>query len=91
LNTDLVIIGLIYYGESMFHLIKNTAQFYRDGFRSMVLGRTLWTIILIKLVVLYLLSQLFFQDYLQKHFSSDEQRADHVISNLTTALPPSTN
>ena len=75
----------------MLHLIKNTALFYRDGFRSMVLGRTLWMIILIKLVALYLLSQLFFQNYLQKHFSTDEQRADHVISNLTTAQASSTN
>jgi hypothetical protein len=66
---------------------KNLILFYRDGFRSMVLGRTLWTIILIKLAVLYLLSQLFFQDYLQTHFSTDTERSDHVISNLTGRAP----
>lgn len=27
--------------------------FYRDGFREMTLGRTLWTIILIKLFIMF--------------------------------------
>lgn len=71
-------------------LLKNTYRFYRDGFRAMVLGRTLWTIILIKLVTLYALSQIFFQDYLQANFSTDAERSEHVIKNLTRP-PSSTN
>ena len=34
--------------------------FYRDGFREMTLGRTLWTIILIKLFIMFLYSKIFF-------------------------------
>jgi hypothetical protein len=72
----------------MMPLLKNTVLFYRDGFRSMVVGRTLWTIILVKLVILYVLSQVFFQDYLQTHFSTDAERSEHVISNLTDQASP---
>jgi hypothetical protein len=63
--------------------IKRAASLYCDGLRSMVLGRTLWTIILLKLIVLFFLSQVFFPDYLHTHFSTDDQRSVHVISNLT--------
>ena len=34
--------------------------FYRDGFREMTLGRTLWTIILIKLFIMFFILKLFF-------------------------------
>ena len=32
--------------------------FYRDGFREMTLGRTLWTIILIKLFIMFFILKL---------------------------------
>ena len=35
-------------------------RFYIDGFRSMTLGKTLWTIILIKLFVMFFIIKLFF-------------------------------
>lgn len=34
--------------------------FYRDGFREMTLGRTLWAIILIKLFIMFFILKLFF-------------------------------
>ena len=34
--------------------------FYRDGFREMTLGRTLWAIILIKLFIMCFILKLFF-------------------------------
>lgn len=37
----------------MKQFILTVWQFYRDGFRSMKLGRTLWLIILIKLFILF--------------------------------------
>lgn len=66
-------------------MIQNIYTFYRDGFRSMRLGRTLWTIILLKLIVLFCVLKLFFfPDVLKTHFSNDEQRAEHVLSRLTS-------
>ncbi len=91
IKTKLVIIGKnSCLGGCMPSILKNLFFFYRDGFRSMVLGRTLWTIIFIKLVALYFLSQIFFQDYLQTNFKTDAERSDHVISHLTRSSP-STN
>jgi TM2 domain-containing membrane protein YozV len=62
-------------------------SFYLEGFRRMRLGRTLWAIILIKLVVLFGVFKLFFfQDYLDTRFSTDEEKASYVFENITN--PP---
>jgi len=59
-------------------------RFYRDGFRAMTLGRTLWKIILLKLFILFaVLKFFFFPDFLATRFSTDSQRAEYVIDQLT--------
>ena len=59
-------------------------RLYRDGFRRMTLGKTLWKIILIKLVILFAVLKLFFfHNFLQENFSTDVQRSDHVLQQLT--------
>lgn len=59
-------------------------RFYREGFRRMTLGKTLWKIILIKLVVMFAVLKLFFfPNYLKTNFTTDQQRADHVIEQIT--------
>ncbi|HRF85381.1 MAG TPA: DUF4492 domain-containing protein [Alloprevotella sp.] len=35
-------------------------RFYRDGFRSMTWGRTLWLLVLLKLFVIFFVLRLFF-------------------------------
>ncbi len=58
--------------------------FYRDGFRRMTLGRVLWKVIIIKLLVLFgIVKFFFFPNYLNTTFETDEQRADHVIKQIT--------
>jgi hypothetical protein len=68
------------------------ARFYLDGFRSMTIGRTLWKIILIKLLIMFgVLKLFFFPDFLATTFSTDEQRADYVLDQLTQpTLGPNT-
>ena len=57
---------------------------YRDGFKNMTIGRTLWMIIIIKLVVMFLVIKLFFfPNILQQNFDDDTARAEAVRSNLT--------
>lgn len=57
--------------------------FYRNGFKSMTVGRTLWKIIVIKLIVMFAVLKLFFfPNYLKTNFQTDEQRADHVLEQL---------
>ena len=59
-------------------------HFYREGFRAMTLGKTLWKIILIKLIVLFAVLKLFFfPDFLQSNFVTDQDRADHVFKQIT--------
>jgi len=62
-------------------------RFYLDGFKKMTVGKTLWKIILFKLLVIFVVLKLFFfPDFLQTNFSTDQQRADHVINQLTGSV-----
>lgn len=62
------------------------ASFYWHGFRSMQTGRTLWLIILIKLIVIFgFFKLIFFPDLLNSKFESDKQRAAFVLDNLTVS------
>ena len=75
----------------MRELVKKIYIFYRDGFRNMRLGRRLWTIIIIKLLILFgFIKLFFFPDFLATNFVNDEQRAEHVLENITR-LPQNTH
>ena len=68
----------------LFLWIRRLVRFYLDGFRAMTLGKTLWMVILVKLFVLFaVLKVFFFSDYLQSNFSTDSQRAEHVLERIT--------
>ncbi|MDE6272448.1 MAG: DUF4492 domain-containing protein [Muribaculaceae bacterium] len=57
---------------------------YRDGFREMTIGRTLWALILIKLFILFFVIKLFFfPNLLERDYDSDAARAEAVRENLT--------
>jgi hypothetical protein len=58
-------------------------NFYLDGFRSMKVGRTLWKLILLKLLVIFAVLKLFFPDVLAVRYDSDAARAEHVLQRLT--------
>ena len=46
---------------------------YYDGFRSMRLGKTLWTIIIIKLFIIFaILKVFFFPNFLMQNAQGDE-------------------
>ena len=67
-------------------------RFYRDGFRQMTVGRTLWKIIFIKLFVMFaVLKFFFFPDFLATRFTDDRQRADYVLEQLTPSTQGSSN
>jgi len=72
----------------MTSLPKQLYLFYRDGFRSMLVGRTLWKIIAIKLFIMFAVLKLFFfPNYLETKFNTERDRAGHVLENLTR-MPP---
>ena len=66
------------------NLCKKIFLFYYEGFRSMTIGRKLWIIILIKLFILFFIMKLFFfPDLLKTRFSSDKERSNYVIDQIT--------
>ena len=70
-------------------IIRNMSFFqkayhlYADGFRQMTVGRTLWAVIIIKLVVIFAVLKLFFfPDVLAERYGSEENRAAAVREAL---------
>lgn len=64
-------------------LVKRIYNLYADGFRSMTIGRTLWLIIAIKLVVFFaIIKFFFFPDVLKENYDNDAERAEHVRQEL---------
>lgn len=62
------------------HIIR-IWEFYRDGFRSMTLGRTLWALILIKLFIMFFILKLFFFPSVLKG-KTNEEKQEYVGSEL---------
>ncbi len=62
------------------HIIR-IWEFYRDGFRGMTLGRTLWALILIKLFIMFFILKLFFFPSFLKGKTSEEKQ-EYVGSEL---------
>jgi len=55
-------------------------RFYYEGFRGMTVGRVLWTIIIIKLIIIFAVLRLFFFQPVLK--GTDAEKADQVRNNL---------
>lgn len=65
-------------------LVTKIWHFYRDGFREMTVGKTLWIIILVKLFIFFVVIKLlFFPNLLSRDYDNDTERADHVRKELT--------
>lgn len=64
--------------------VQSIYTFYRDGFRSMTIGKTLWMIIIIKLIVFFAVIRLFFfPNILKENFDNDIERAEAVRDAMT--------
>lgn len=65
---------------------KDFINMYRDGFRQMTVGKTLWALVIVKLIVLFLIVKLFFfPDILKRDYSNDADRAAAVRHHLSGA------
>lgn len=63
-------------------LLSRIFHLYYDGFRTMTLGRTLWTIILIKLAIIFLVLKLFFfPNYINSN-AKDGDKAGFVSKEI---------
>lgn len=65
---------------SIFHKLY---IFYRDGFKNMTIGKTLWIIVLVKLFIMFFVLKIFFfPNFLKSNFKDDESRSNHVGQEL---------
>ena len=71
--------------NSFVSLLKRIFRFYYEGFTTMSWwGKRIWTILLIKLFIIFLILKLFFfPDFLKKKYRTDKQRSEHVLEQLT--------
>ena len=59
-----------------------TFDLYYDGFRHMRLGKTLWTVILIKLFIIFVVLKIFFFPNFLKQNASKGGEADFVATEF---------
>lgn len=58
-------------------------ELYYEGFRNLTLGKTLWKLILLKFLVMFVILKGFvFDTTLGTMFKSQEERAGFVLENL---------
>ena len=63
-------------------LLYRAFDLYYDGFRHMTLGRTLWAVILVKLVIIFVVLKLFFfPNFIGQH-AEDGEEANFVAGEL---------
>ena len=63
-------------------LIYRIYDLYADGFRNMEIGKTLWTIIIIKLIIIFtVLKVFFFPDFLSQNAKEGEE-AEFVAKEM---------
>lgn len=57
-------------------------RLYYDGFRNMTLGRTLWAIIIVKLIIIFaVLKVFFFPNFIGEH-ADDGEEAEFVAGEM---------
>lgn len=67
------------------NVITKVFNFYSNGFENLPnWARTLWIIILVKLFIMFVVLRLFFfQNELKTKFTSDKDRSNHIVEQLT--------
>ncbi|MCL2597007.1 MAG: DUF4492 domain-containing protein [Paludibacter sp.] len=57
--------------------------FYKDGFRQMTIGWTLWAIVLIKLFIMFaILKVFFFPNFLNSKGKTEQEKAAYVREQM---------
>ncbi|ELM3933299.1 DUF4492 domain-containing protein [Campylobacter jejuni] len=71
------------YLKHLYFSISQIFNFYKEGFKNLTLGKTLWKIIFIKLFVMFVILKLFVFDVnFNSIFKSDKEKSTFVLKNL---------
>lgn len=60
----------------------NFFTMFRDGFKRMTLGKTLWILVIIKLLIMFLILKPFFPNFLNSNFDDNKSKGDYVGEQL---------
>lgn len=56
---------------------------FKDGFKRMTLGKTLWALVIIKLIITFLiLKPFFFPNFLDSNFDDSKSKGNYVGEQL---------
>lgn len=66
-------------------MLRKIFDFYYSGFTSMDIGKKLWLVIIIKLVIIFLVVKLFFMPDVLSQKAADGSKADYISSRMTGA------
>ena len=73
--------------KTFIRFLHQAYHLYYDGFRSMTLGKTLWTVILIKLIIIFaVLKVFFFPNFI--HSKVDKGQEPEFVSEQVLRLSP---
>lgn len=62
-------------------IIVSIYNFYRDGFKNMTWGKSLWLLIFLKVIILFLVLRMFFFKPVMAG-KTDEQKSEYVGTQL---------
>lgn len=65
--------------------IVSIYNFYRDGFKNMTWGKSLWLLIFLKVIILFLVLRMFFFKPVMAG-KTDEQKSEYVGSQLSIPI-----
>lgn len=80
----------------MLETMKKSSFFYKvfdlyyEGFRNMTIGKTLWTVIAIKLFIIFVVLKLFFFPNFIKSNAEKGNEADFVNQEMMERIPDNT-
>lgn len=64
-------------------MIRRIINFYSEGFSNMRLGKTLWLVVLVKLVVIFVVLRLFFMPDILSERAGEGNEDDYVSTQMT--------
>lgn len=67
-------------------MIKRIIKFYIEGFSNMKLGKTLWLIVIVKLIIIFVVLKLFFMPDTINKQSSEGNETEYISKQITNRI-----
>lgn len=64
-------------------ILSRLYDFYKEGFSQMDIGRTLWLVIIVKLLIMFLVIKLFFMPDVLEMKAGEGNEPEYISTRLT--------